>query len=101
MPRPKSPDGKNENVCIKVSPLLLAEIDAARGRQSRSDWGRDAFIAALGAKEPARGRRAKAPEAPPTMPSAGPPPRPRKAGTDCPHRLPPGAYCKACGRSKA
>jgi hypothetical protein len=48
MPRPRSPEGKNENLCVRVSETLLAEIDAARGERSRSDWGRDAFLAALG-----------------------------------------------------
>lgn len=61
MPRPRSLDGKNENVTVKVSKPLLAEIDAARGSRSRSDWGRDAFLAALGRKqatEPLGGRTA-------------------------------------------
>ena len=47
MPRPKSREGNSEQLCIKVSLDLLAAIDAARGDQSRPDWGRDAFHAAL------------------------------------------------------
>lgn len=48
MPRPKSREGNSEQLCIKVSIALLEEIDAARGEQSRPDWGRNAFLAALG-----------------------------------------------------
>lgn len=50
MPRPKSLDGNNETVSVKVSESLRDAIDDARGRRSRSDWGRDAFLAALGSK---------------------------------------------------
>jgi hypothetical protein len=50
MPRPKSREGNSEQLCIKVSIALLEEIDAARGERSRPDWGRDAFLAALGHK---------------------------------------------------
>ena len=50
MPRPKSREGNSEQLCIKVSVALLEEIDAARGEQSRPDWGRAAFLAALSRK---------------------------------------------------
>jgi len=73
MPRPKTREGNSEQFCVRVSLDLLEEIDAARGELSRPDWGRDAFLAALG--------HAAA--------------KSRTGG--CPHRLPAGAYCKTCG----
>ena len=48
VPRPKSREGNSEQMCVKVSLGLLEQIDAKRGSQSRSDWGRAAFLAAIG-----------------------------------------------------
>lgn len=83
MPRPRSPEGKNVNVCVKVSDAMLKAIDTARGEQSLSDWGRDAFLAAL---------------SPQPGPQPGAPVRATWSGpADCAHRgLNPGAWCKTC-----
>ena len=49
--------------------------------------------------------RRRSPAEPPPVKAASPgsPPRPRKTpvvAAGCPHRLPPGAWCKTCGRTK-
>jgi hypothetical protein len=97
MPRPKSREGNSEQLCIKVSIALLEEIDAARGEQSRPDWGRDAFHAALGRK-PAP-LAADAVDVSRLGASEPPSERPRKPGKGpCDHRVNPGAWCKRCER---
>jgi hypothetical protein len=123
MPRPRSPQGKNENVCVRVSETLLAEIDAARGARSRSDWGRDAFLAALGHDPAPLGIKIVTDERMPPGTAAlvsrgrdsvsvsaftlgADEPEPERAVRSrakpgCKHRLPPGTtYCKTCDRPK-
>lgn len=46
MARPKSPEGKRVTICAKFSEAQAAEIDAARGHADRSEWLRQAALAA-------------------------------------------------------
>jgi hypothetical protein len=46
MPRPKSPDGKRIPMTTRFSEPEAAEIDAARGNTDRSEWLREAALAA-------------------------------------------------------
>lgn len=104
-------------LCIKVSQALLDEIDAARGEQSRPDWGRDAFLAALRHKPAPPGIKIISDERMPpgtvalvsrgrdevsvsafSLGASKPERAARsRAKAACPHRLPSGAYCKTCG----
>jgi hypothetical protein len=122
MPRPKTREGNSEQLCIKVSIALLEEIDAARGEQSRPDWGRNAFLAALGhppgyagtvhgigiitdermppgtAALVSRDSDAVAVSAFALAADEPEPERPRRPGKGpCVHRVQAGAWCKRCG----
>jgi len=45
--RPRSPDGNNVAITIKVSDRVAEALDAARGELSRSEWARGTITAAL------------------------------------------------------
>jgi hypothetical protein len=45
--RPRSPDGNNVAITVKVSDNAAAAIDEARGELTRSAWARDTLTAAL------------------------------------------------------
>jgi len=55
MARPKTPQGKRITICIKVSEEQAALIDTARGNRDRSEWGRDALLAAAERQRPPAG----------------------------------------------
>jgi hypothetical protein len=94
----------------RFSETEAAAIDAARGSTDRSVWLRDVALAA--ARAPGRKRRppekrggqtapARAPVPPvSTKLPAAPPGASRPVAAECDHRLPPGAWCKTCGRTK-
>lgn len=106
MARTKTPGGKRVTICAKFSEAEEAAIDAARGTVNRSEWLRRAALAAArrrpSASAPgARGQKVIA-EPPPSKPDPAPPEPAtvRRYLASCPHRLPSGAWCKTCGRSK-
>lgn len=87
--------GRRVTLAAKFSPAEAALIDAARGEVSRSEWLRDAALAAAQVL-PARSRRAI------LAPEGRPAPKAREAAAaKCFHppnrRL--GDYCAACGSS--
>jgi hypothetical protein len=109
--RPKSPDGKRVPMSTRFSEPEADAIDAARGGTDRSEWLRTAALAFLAAdgRTPARkpsGKHggqtapARAPIPPVSTKLPAAPPAPVRPATACLHRLPAGAWCKTCGRTK-
>jgi hypothetical protein len=100
MPRKKSPDPKEVTMSARFTSAEAEQIDAARGSADRSPWLRQVALAATQppglppVQTQTRGQRVK----------SGPPPGkpvpvhfPQPA---CDPRLPVGAYCKTCERTK-
>lgn len=92
MARPKSPEGKSNTVCTKLSDAELAAVDEARGRLSVSEWARLALVA--------EAERQRPPPAAHTDRQAAYAEQNRAARNgDCPH--PPArvnkGLCGACG----
>ena len=91
-----------------------AEIDAARGNTSASEWLREVALAAARAS----GRKPRPTDVITITADDRMPPgvaafasrgkvaafnigtEPERKTAPCPHRLPVGAYCKTCGRTK-
>jgi hypothetical protein len=83
--RPRSPDGNNVAITIKVSDNAAAAIDSARGGLTRSAWVRGTLLAMLGTSpvaatatvppaagtEPRKPQRAEAVKVPPVLAAAG------------------------------
>lgn len=95
-----------KSVAVKMTPQEMADLDAARGQVSRSEWLRRVL---LGAEPRVSGKYSTATL--PRIAAAGcnggplvaPPPPPvsrEPAPRPCPHRLNKGAWCKLCGRTK-
>lgn len=76
----------------RYSKAEAAEIDVARGDVSASEWIRAVTLAAARAGQPPPIRLIEVESR--TILRA-------KRSSACPHRLPPGTYCKDCGRTKA
>jgi hypothetical protein len=118
--RKQTPEGKRVTMGVKFSESEAAEINAARGNTSASEWLRRAALTAARAS----GRKplptdaitiipddrippgivamaARGPDGKPSVAALriGPQPAPVIAA-GCPHRLPRGAWCKTCGRTK-
>jgi len=96
MGRPALPDPRAVTVAAKISARRAGQVDAARGRQSRSAWIAaviDRELDALYGPVPAADPRAATPKPARAR-------KPRAAATTakpCAHRgLQPGAYCRSC-----
>jgi len=116
MARPKSPDGKRVPMSTRFSEPEAAAIDAARGNTDRSVWLREVALAAArsSGRKPLPtdvititaddrmppGTAALVSRGKVTAFNIGATPEPARKSAACPHRLPVGAYCKTCGRTK-
>jgi hypothetical protein len=104
VPRPKSPEGKHVTMSARFTEAEAALIDEARGTDDRNTWIRRVALAAVSgsARKPPekRGGSIAPARVPPVPVSDRPPKAPPAARTGCPHRLPPGAFCKTCGQAK-
>ena len=102
MGRTPTPDGKRNPWSVKLSDAKSAAADAAREGMPRALWLESLIDAALdgralrGRTGPARHQPAAAPPQPPDPAPVSREPKP----ADCPHRLPRGAWCKTCRRTK-
>jgi hypothetical protein len=87
MPRPKSPEGKSVTFSVKLSEqdAKAADAIAAESGWSRSAWLQHLISVAIAGKRDSQAASAAM--------------RHSKA-TPCTHRLPAGAYCKTCARTK-
>jgi hypothetical protein len=111
--RPRSPDGNNVAITIKVSDNAASAIDSARGGLTRSAWARGTLLAALGTSpvaaagagppaagtEPRKPQRAEAVKVPPVLAAAGlVPASSLPARRRCTHQGTRviGGYCKDC-----
>jgi hypothetical protein len=109
VPRKKSPDARDITMSARFSETEAAAIDAARGNTDRSVWLRGVALAAARAS-----RRKPLPTDVITITADERMPEGFAAMTTsldqpaavipvtgkCPHRIPPGAWCKTCGRTK-
>jgi hypothetical protein len=110
MPRPRTPTGKNETLCVKVSENdagIIKARCAARGI-TPSEWLRSLIAADLSGVTDGGSVHGIALKVDPQMPegtvalvSPGAPPVTFRAGAvdpkTCPHKgLAPGAYCRNC-----
>jgi hypothetical protein len=103
MPRSKTPDGKRVGWTVKLTEAESAAADAliAEHGLSRSAWLGNLIRSAL---ESRGGRTAAAPQRQARRPAGTAPVAAELARErardqredDCPHRKPPGAFCKLC-----
>jgi len=92
MPRRPEPEGRRNSVCTKLSDSEFRAVEIARGSMDRSEWVRLSVLAAAERQRPPEGHLDR---------QAGAVAQ-NLAALDggCPHRLPPGAWCKTCKTAK-